>query len=136
MEWHQLGYLLCHLGQRETSQGENYTQTSYLCTTTDCFVDASFAFQSVAKRWPTIITSAIDGLYQASHALSYSSNQTAAESKVQEAKILIERLSKLKHDMGRDRPLEVIGEDGGDSTVEYDDVVISNDWTWFTAPCR
>lgn len=96
----------------------------------------SFAYQSVAHRWPTIITSAIDSLYQASYALSYSSNRILAEKKTAEAKIIIERLSKLKHDMGRDRPLEVIGNDGGDVTDDYDRIVKSNEWTWFTAPCE
>lgn len=95
----------------------------------------SFAFQSVAHRWPTIITSAIDALYQASYALSYSSNRSVADAKIDEAKAIVERLSKLKHDMGRDRPLEKIGNDGGDPTDEFDSVVERNNWTWYSAPC-
>jgi hypothetical protein len=97
---------------------------------------SSFAYQSVAQRWPTIITSAIDALYQASYALSYSSDRSIAEEKSAEAKVIIERLSKLKHDMGRDKPLETIGQDGGDDTKEYDQVIRSNQYTWFTAPCK
>ncbi|UZJ54649.1 hypothetical protein CBS101457_003969 [Exobasidium rhododendri] len=95
---------------------------------------SSFAYLSVAQRWPTIITSAIDALYQASYALSYSSDQQLAEKKSEEAKVIIERLSKLKHDMGRDRSLETLGEDGGDGTEEYDQVINEHHWTWFTAP--
>lgn len=95
----------------------------------------SFAFKSVSQRWPTIITSAIDALYQASYALSYSSERDLAEEKIQESKELVERLSKLKHDMGRDKVLEKIVEDGGDPVNEYNSVLDKNkDWTWFTAP--
>lgn len=94
----------------------------------------SFAYKSVSQRWPTIITSAIDALYQASYALSYSSDRQLAEAKIQESKEIVERMSKLKHDMGRDRPLEQIGDDGGDPTDEYDQVIQQNGWTWFSAP--
>ena len=95
----------------------------------------SFAFKSVSQRWPTIITSAIDALYQASYALSYSSERNIAEEKIQESKELVEKLSKLKHDMGRDKGLEKIIEDGGDPVNEYNAVLDKNpSWTWFTAP--
>lgn len=97
-------------------------------------IEGSFARTSVAKRWPSILTSAIDALYQASFALSYSSDRQMAEAKINESKEIVEKLSKLKHDMGRDKPLELIGDDGGDSTEEYDAVVKENGWTWFTAP--
>lgn len=112
------------------------SSVSALPSPPDTLALPSFAYQSVAQRWPTIITSSIDALYQASYALSYSSRRSEAVAKTEEAKAIIERLSKLKHDMGRDRALETIDKDGGDDTKGYNEVIEANEWTWFTAPCE
>lgn len=55
---------------------------------------------------------------------------------MEESKALVEKLSKLKHDMSRDKPLEKLDQDGGDPVDEYDQVIEKNNWTWFSAPCE
>ncbi|SPC64964.1 uncharacterized protein UHOD_07915 [Ustilago sp. UG-2017b] len=99
---------------------------------------SSFAYQSTVHRWPAILTQVIDGIYSANHALSYSrTNQSA---KIEEGKQIIEKVAALKHDMGRDRPLEPIGvvagqdADNGPSTELFDSTIEKEKWTWFKAP--
>ncbi|KAJ1020883.1 hypothetical protein NDA18_005731 [Ustilago nuda] len=99
---------------------------------------SSFAYQSTVHRWPAILTRVIDGIYSANHALSYSrTNQSA---KIEEGKQIIEKVAALKHDMGRDRPLEPIGvvagqdADNGPSTELFDSTIEKEKWTWFKAP--
>ncbi len=66
-------------------------------------------------RWPTIITQIISTLSSEIHRLTVASGSNSAISgdekaattiQIQEGKQIISRLSALKHDMGRDRPLE------------------------------
>ncbi|CBQ69928.1 conserved hypothetical protein [Sporisorium reilianum SRZ2] len=99
---------------------------------------SSFAYESTVHRWPAILTQVIDGIYSANHALSYSrTNQSA---KIQEGKQIIEKVAALKHDMGRDRPLEPIrvvsghDADQGPSTELFDSTIEKEKWTWFNAP--
>ncbi|CAO1638224.1 unnamed protein product [Parajaminaea phylloscopi] len=83
----------------------------------------SFAFESTAKRWPIILSQAIDALYQASATTGVSSSS------------LIESLSKLKHDIGRDRQLEDIPQDSGASVKLYNEELARlGHPTWFSAP--
>ncbi len=67
------------------------------------------------KRWPIIITSVIDHLHNVCHALSIEGTQLAADdeagrarvqARVQEGTGIIEKISKLKYEMARDRALE------------------------------
>ena len=68
------------------------------------------------KRWPVILTGIIDTIYKLDHELGVSLHTlpagsdevTAAEEKIKEGKGIIEKISKLKYDMARDRPLECV----------------------------
>ncbi|CAE6442710.1 unnamed protein product [Rhizoctonia solani] len=77
---------------------------------------ASFAYKTVVKRWPVIITNLIDTIYRAVDADGDSNPEKAAEGKA-----LISRFSKLKYDMSHDRPLDEIPEDGGPNSKVYND---------------
>ena len=72
------------------------------------------SYETVVKRWPVILTSIIDNIYRVNHDLSVAQSERAAhedalaEEKIEEGKGLIEKISKLKYDMGRDRPLECV----------------------------
>ncbi|PWN52319.1 DUF89-domain-containing protein [Violaceomyces palustris] len=107
-----------------------------LCSALD---KESFAYESTVHRWPAILTQCIDSIYQASYALSYS--RTNQSEKINEGKVIIEKISGLKHDMSRDRPLEKInvipgapGElDDGPSTAIFDELIERENPTWFSA---
>lgn len=66
------------------------------------------------KRWPIILTGVIDTIYRIDHEIGVSLPTLAAgsedavrvEEKIAEGKAVIERISKLKYDMARDRSLE------------------------------
>ena len=60
----------------------------------------SFAYASVVRRWPSIITNVIDAVYQ-SNAL----DKDASAEKLDDGKAIIQSLSKLRHEMGRDQAL-------------------------------
>ncbi|CAD6984218.1 unnamed protein product, partial [Tilletia controversa] len=98
----------------------------------------SFAYTSCLSRWPTILTGVIDSLVHASAALAYARNAQLAQERIDEAKALIESISKLKHDLARDRPLEPIvhsstaSSDGLDCR-HYNAVVEAEHPTWFRA---
>lgn len=95
----------------------------------------SFAFESTAKRWPTILTQAIDGLYQASSALSSLSSAQDATARAEESKDIIAKISQLKHDIGRDRPLDELQQDSGPSVELYNKLLEQlGSPTWFNVP--
>ncbi|KAJ1300582.1 hypothetical protein OPQ81_002236 [Rhizoctonia solani] len=93
----------------------------------------SFAYTTVVKRWPIIITNLIDTVYRAVDA-----EGNANPEKVAEGKALISRLSKLKYDMSHDRPLEEIPKDGGFNSKVYNDrlqdLANSGNNTWMKIP--
>ncbi|QRW26269.1 hypothetical protein RhiXN_11930 [Rhizoctonia solani] len=93
----------------------------------------SFAYATVVKRWPVIITNIIDTVYRAVDAEGNSSPE-----KVAEGKALISQLSKLKYDMSHDRPLAEIPEDGGLNSKVYNDrlqdLEKSGNNTWMKIP--
>lgn len=72
------------------------------------------SYETVLKRWPIIITGIIDHLCQVNHELSIqakSEGQTpdgraSIEDKMAEGTAIISKISKLKYEMARDRPLE------------------------------
>lgn len=95
----------------------------------------SFAFESTARRWPTILTQAIDGLYQAAAALSSLSSADDTAAKVEESKQIIAKVSQLKHDIGRDRPLDKLQQDSGPSVDLYNKLIDQlGAPTWFNVP--
>ena len=64
------------------------------------------------KRWPIILTGIIDNVYRINHDLSSALQDTGngttenTREKIAEGKAIIEKIGKLKYDMGRDRVLE------------------------------
>ncbi|CAA7262587.1 unnamed protein product [Cyclocybe aegerita] len=115
---------------------------------------SGFSYETVVKRWPIIITGVIDTLHQACHQLSLQSNlnagtdssaevsnvdvQESTRKKIKEATGIIEKLSKLKYEMARDKPLVLIPDDGEPHVDTYNSELAalakdSRD-TWFTAP--
>lgn len=71
----------------------------------------------MVKRWPIILTGIIDTIYRIDHELSVSlpaaggtdkAEVPQAEEKLAEGKLIIEKISKLKYDMARDRLLECV----------------------------
>jgi hypothetical protein len=70
-------------------------------------------YDTVARRWPIIITGVVDQIYRENHILhgqiqSQSDPQARASlaAKLEEGKAIIETVSKLKYQMGRDHALE------------------------------
>ncbi|KAG5645650.1 hypothetical protein DXG03_005641 [Asterophora parasitica] len=73
--------------------------------------ETGFSYETVVKRWPIIITGVIDQLHRDCHTLSLQAQEPGAdagplEAKIGEGKAIIEKISKLKYQMGRDHPLE------------------------------
>ncbi|KAI0729122.1 hypothetical protein C8Q72DRAFT_830244 [Fomitopsis betulina] len=100
-----------------------------------------FSYETVVKRWPIILTSIIDNIYRVNHALSVAQSEhedALIEEKIEEGRGLIEQISKLKYEMGRDRPLERIAEDGEAMVTIYNTELArlteQGKGTWFTAP--
>ncbi|KAG8705161.1 hypothetical protein FRC08_001809 [Ceratobasidium sp. 394] len=89
----------------------------------------SFAYNTVLKRWPVIITNLIDTVYRAIDTESKGDTE-----KISEGKAVISRLAKLKYDMSHDRPLERIPDDGGLNSDVYnarlEDLENSGKNTW------
>ncbi|KAE8224033.1 hypothetical protein CF319_g3007 [Tilletia indica] len=96
----------------------------------------SFAYTSCLSRWPTILTGVIDSLVHASAALAYARNADLAQSRIDEAKSLIESISKLKHDLARNRALEPISflqPQNSPDPRHYNAVLEAEGPTWFNA---
>ncbi|KAI8972554.1 DUF89 domain-containing protein [Trametes punicea] len=77
-----------------------------------------FAFETVLKRWPVILTGIIDNIYCRNHDLGVSASSKTDEEKavveevINEGKKIISQIGQVKYDMARDRPLQPIPEDG------------------------
>ncbi|KAK0549827.1 Hairy/enhancer-of-split with YRPW motif protein 2 [Tilletia horrida] len=96
----------------------------------------SFAYTSCLSRWPTILTGVIDSLVHASAALAYARNAELAQARIDEAKGLIESISKLKHDLARNRNLEPIAPAKSSSEPDsrhFNAVIEHEQPTWFNA---
>ncbi|PPQ64905.1 hypothetical protein CVT24_008245 [Panaeolus cyanescens] len=105
-----------------------------------------FSYETVIKRWPIIITGVVDTLHKACHKLSLElqiegqDEDKKAEilNKIEEGKAVIEKVSKLKYEMARDRALEPIPEDGEVHVeiynTELEELKRDKRNTWFTAP--
>lgn len=71
------------------------------------------SYETVLRRWPTIITSVIDELHQQCHNLSIQLQRGAGPADVLQARItealaVVNEISKLKYEMARDRPLKSV----------------------------
>lgn len=65
--------------------------------------------------------------------MSTSSSAQDVRAKVDESKSIIEKLSKLKHDIGRDHALLKLEQDFGPSVDLYNSIIEQDKPTWFTA---
>ncbi|TDL27162.1 DUF89 domain-containing protein [Rickenella mellea] len=111
-------------------------------------------YETVVKRWPVILTTVIDNIHRTNHDVTLSGNKDTgaladrndslegldenAKERVAEGKHLIELVSKLKYEMGRDRPLVQIPDDGESGVEDYNTelrkLTEEENGTWFTAP--
>jgi damage-control phosphatase, subfamily III len=74
------------------------------------------SYETVVKRWPIILTGIIDTIYRLDHEIGVSlptlpaggEEASLSEQRISEGKAIIERISKLKYEMARDRPLECV----------------------------
>ncbi|KAH8094465.1 DUF89 domain-containing protein [Cristinia sonorae] len=107
--------------------------------------DKSGSYDTVVRRWPIILTNIIDTVYKLNHKLGTDSelldseyDQATVRKKIEEGKGVIERISKLKYEMARDRPLEKMPDDGEAYTdvynAELERLEGEKKHTWFTAP--
>lgn len=104
----------------------------------------SFAFETVLKRWPVILTGIIDNIYCRNHDLGVSTdNKTAEEAavieeQISEGKKIIGEIGEIKYDMARDRPLPRIPDDGEPLSdiynAELDKLVEKNKGIWLMVP--
>ncbi|KAJ7141872.1 DUF89 domain-containing protein [Mycena crocata] len=105
---------------------------------------AGFSYKTVVSRWPVIITGVIDRMHRMSHDLCLEMNvahdKTEKETlklRIDEAKGVIEKISRLKYEMGRDYAMQPIGSDGEPAEVynsELQRLADAKKNTWFTAP--
>ncbi|KAJ7578990.1 DUF89 domain-containing protein [Mycena floridula] len=106
---------------------------------------AGLSYETVARRWPVIVTGVVDflsrenhDLYQSLQSLPTDVMRETTAAKVEEGKIIVEAVSKLKYEMGRDRPLEPLPQDGEAHVETYNTelerLAQLGQNTWFTAP--
>ncbi|KAJ7073264.1 DUF89 domain-containing protein [Mycena belliarum] len=107
---------------------------------------AGFSYTTVVHRWPVIITGVIDRLHRASHELCLEQNaapdsdaaaKAALGVRIEEAKGIIEKISKLKYEMGRNyamQPIPADGEPADSYNAELARLAAEEKNTWFTAP--
>ncbi|KAJ7063533.1 DUF89 domain-containing protein [Mycena amicta] len=103
-----------------------------------------FSYTTVVHRWPVIITGVIDRMHRLSHDLVLEMNNKEApevssslSSKVEEAKEIIAKISRLKYEMARDHVLQPIPSDGEPADMynsELQRLADCSKNTWFTAP--
>jgi damage-control phosphatase, subfamily III len=72
------------------------------------------------RRWPVILTSIIDSVYSENHDLTDVNDKI---DKLEEGKVLIATLSRLKYGMARDRVLEYVPVSDSSSILLPCDVV-------------
>ncbi|KAI0651281.1 DUF89 domain-containing protein [Trametes meyenii] len=104
----------------------------------------SFAFETVLRRWPVILTGIIDNIYCRNHELGVSlasktdEEKAAIEEVIEEGKKIIGLVGQVKYDMARDRVLEPIPEDGEALTDVYNHELKrleeKKQNTWLTVP--
>ncbi|KAJ7041226.1 DUF89 domain-containing protein [Mycena alexandri] len=105
---------------------------------------AGFSYTTVVHRWPVIITGVIDRVHRLSHDLCLDMNATqdgpekeALRLRIDEAKGIIEQISKLKYEMGRNYIMQPIPSDGEPAEIynsELQRLAENAKNTWFAAP--
>ncbi|KAJ3729202.1 DUF89 domain-containing protein [Lentinula guzmanii] len=111
---------------------------------------SGFSYETVAKRWPVILTSIVDQLHRENHDLhlrppidgsdsAHSEEESLrVEAKITEGKAIIEKVGKLKYEMARDHVMEPIPMDG-EAHVDFynselENLAKASKDTWFKAP--
>lgn len=106
----------------------------------------SFAYETVLKRWPIILTNIIDTIYRRNHDFSLAiaekdpsgEDVRITQATIDEGKAIIERIGKLKYEMARDRPLEPIQDDGEPQVEIYNTELAGlteqGKGSWFQVP--
>ncbi|KAK8846563.1 hypothetical protein IAR55_005649 [Kwoniella newhampshirensis] len=103
----------------------------------------SFAYKTLVKRWPVVLTNVVSTLSNACHHLSMSTSSPETEAKLTEGKAIIARISEMKYEMSHNAILSPIPEDGDDNVSCYNDelATFSEDerrWStmnWLFAEC-
>ncbi|EKM77045.1 hypothetical protein AGABI1DRAFT_108419 [Agaricus bisporus var. burnettii JB137-S8] len=102
-----------------------------------------FSYETVLRRWPTILTGVIDELNQQCHGISLmikegSVPKEVGDVKIEEASSIMNKISMLKYEMTRDKPLNPIPNDGellsDIYNAELKALSENGKDTWFTAP--
>jgi damage-control phosphatase, subfamily III len=76
-------------------------------------VELTFSYETVVKRWPIILTGILDHLHNMNHDLTLETQADTAHvsdlhSQIAESTAIIEKISRLKYLMGRDKELECV----------------------------
>ncbi|KZP30085.1 DUF89 domain-containing protein [Athelia psychrophila] len=103
---------------------------------------SGFSYQTVVKRWPIILTSVVDRLHRLNHDLivdmKTQPGTAALSEKLEEGKEVIAKISGLKYQMGSNKDLAPIEEDGEADVEVYNSELRSlaeeGKNKWFTAP--
>ncbi|RSH90066.1 hypothetical protein EHS25_001399 [Saitozyma podzolica] len=94
----------------------------------------SFAYTTVIKRWPVILTNIVSSISNDLHEL-HSSTEPSAKDKIAEGKEIVSKISALKHEMGRNGSLTPIDDDGEANVGCYNEELQAHpeeDRHWFT----
>jgi hypothetical protein len=111
--------------------GHSHSPTPVQYNTSDA---TSFAHTSARKRWPIIITQAIDDVHRSTHAAQ-------DETTLSEGKWIVAELAKLKHELQHDRELTPITDDGESDVGAYNAELVARNrpkWhsvSWLYAEC-
>lgn len=100
-------------GSKLYSRAENQVLVRTRSRSWKSVMNKSPSYETVLRRWPTIITSVIDELHQQCHNLSLVLKngvdpKDVLEAKIKEALGIVNEISKLKYEMARDRPLKSV----------------------------
>ncbi|KAK1926541.1 hypothetical protein DB88DRAFT_508633 [Papiliotrema laurentii] len=82
----------------------------------------SFAYTTLVKRWPTILTGVINTVTNINHEL-HSSSSPDAQAQIEEGKQIVAKISAMKHEMGRNTPLPLIEDDGEGNVQCYNEEI-------------
>ncbi|WVQ83850.1 hypothetical protein IAT38_005994 [Cryptococcus sp. DSM 104549] len=102
----------------------------------------SFAYTTLVKRWPVVLTNVVSAVSNVNHELHMSPTDTSEE-KLAEGKAIIAKISQMKYDMGHNALLTPIDDDGDSNTTCYnEELKIHSDeerrWStmnWLFAEC-
>ncbi|KAK4685763.1 damage-control phosphatase, subfamily III, partial [Tremellales sp. Uapishka_1] len=106
---------------------------SYVVLSLDWLLTLS-SYTTVTKRWPVILTNIVSSVVSVNHTLSTTPSHNSEE-QLAEGKIIIAKLSALKHDMGRNTVLTPIEDDGGSNVACYNEelaLIPDEEKRWFT----